>query len=692
MITFSSRAIKNIRLLGILYLTLPIFVLYTTCFSWPFAILFDSLYVLMLFWCRKTFFTEKEVSVSAGSIISLIFFAVILLLISGIGAFTGLQSGDVARSNAVLSDLVFNDWPVTYNDGGNVSVLSYYYAAFLIPGLVGKVFLSFRAAEIALFIWLAIGLVLVGLFLLIVINNRRPWVFLLLAGFSGLDVIGVMVIHPGTFDGAMHLDHWAKYLNKGYGDFIANYHSFGTAVNWSIHHYVPTMLVAFYFAAMVKHRCYKLTALLASSLILWTPLSIFGLIPLVFILLPAEKFDLKKFVSKADFLALGIIALPLIMYFLSMSVKTASGGRFVVRGVDWIEHNWPIMVLFAFLEFGLLWTLVWNSIKERFTKTDKVVLWTVLATLFGYLFIDYGACHDFSMRATIIPWMIFFTYYADSFLVADSRHRNYLIIYAVIAFLSCSTEYSRDIGETVKNNFKPIRSYWTDNTMDGSGIMFQYVGDINSPFYRIFGKNKSGIPTADEICNGKNMLASGNNGNVYFYNDYLVFNGIAPDDTRSLSVRYHYPDGSVVSKDYAMSWFLYRFGSLRASGIGGVRLTDYLFSYLEVVINGESHNVSLSDIMKHESTLVRKPYVRFSKLTDGNWNNGIERNGNIILIDKPSIADRTLVGKTLEYNKKTYKVTDVRYQKGFTHVILDNKVYNVDASSNIAFIKKTVRQ
>ena len=96
--------------------------------------------------------------------------------------------------------------------------------------------------------------------------------------------------------------------------------------------------------------------------------------------------------------------------------------------------------------------------------------------------------------------------------------------------------------------------------------------------------------------------------------------------------------------------------------------------------------------MKHESTLVRKPYVRFSKLTDGNWNNGIERNGNIILIDKPSIADRTLVGKTLEYNKKTYKVTDVRYQKGFTHVILDNKVYNVDASSNIAFIKKTVRQ
>lgn len=269
MITFSSRAIKNIRLLGILYLTLPIFVLYTACFSWPFVILFDSLYVLMLLWCRQAFFAEKEVSVPVSSLISLVFFVVILLLISGIGAFTGLQSGDVARSNAVLSDLVFNDWPVTYNDGGNVSVLSYYYAAFLIPGLVGKVFLSFRAAEIALFVWLAIGLVLVGLFLLIVLNNRRPWVFLLLAGFSGLDVLGMMAMQNGTFDGAQHLDHWARYLNKGYGDFIANYHSFGTAVNWSIHHYVPTMLVAFYFAAMVKHHSYKLTALLASSLILW---------------------------------------------------------------------------------------------------------------------------------------------------------------------------------------------------------------------------------------------------------------------------------------------------------------------------------------------------------------------------------------------------------------------------------------
>ena len=687
MITLSPKAIKNIRLLGILYLTLPIFILYTACFSLPFVILFDILYVLMLFWCRQAFFAEKEISIPVGSIISLVFFVVILLLISGIGAFTGLQSGDVARSNAVLSDLVFNDWPVTYNDGGNVSVLSYYYAAFLIPGLVGKVFLSFRAAEIMLFVWLAAGLLLVGLFLLIVLNNRRWYVFLLLAGFSGLDVLGVMAIHPGTFDGAAHLDHWAKYLNKGYGDFIANYHSFGTAVNWSIHHYVPTMLVAFYFAAMVKHHSYKLTALLASSLILWTPLTIFGIIPILFILLPAERFDLKKFVSKADLLALGIIGIPLVMYFLSMSVRTASGGRFVVRGVDWLEHNWPIMVLFAFLEFGLLWTLVWNSVKERLTRADRAVVITVLVTLFGYLFIDYGACHDFSMRATIIPWMILFTYYADAFMFADSRHRNYLVIYAVIAFLSCSTEYSRDIGETVKNNFKPIRSYWADNTMDGSGIQFQYVGDINSPFYRIFGRNKERTPESSEICSEKNLLASGKNGNVYFYNDYLVFNGISQSDPRRLSIKYHYPDGHVDSKDYAMPWLMFRFGSLRDSGLGGVRLTDYLFSYLEVIINGESHTVSLADVLKHESTVVRKPYVRFSKLKDGNWNNGISRKGSIILIDRPSLADRELVGKTLEYNKKTYKVTDVKYQQGFTHVYIDKPIYYVDESSNVALIR-----
>lgn len=696
MITLSPRTIKIIRLSGILYLTLPILVLYTSCFSLPFVLLFDSLFVVMLFFCWKTIFEEQEVSVPAGSLVSLACFVVILLLISGVGAFTGYQNGDPARSNAIMSDLVYNDWPVTYNDGGCVSVQNYYYAAFLIPALVGKAFMSFRVAEVVLFFWIALGMVLMGLFLLIVLNNRRWYVFLLLAGFSGLDVIGVIINQPGMFDGAVHLDHWAKYANKSYGNFIANYQSFGTAVNWSIHHYVTSMIVAFYFVAMVKHHNYKLTALLASAQILWTPLTVFGLIPLVFIMLAVEKFDLRKFISKADIISLGIIAVPVVMYFLainiqgtsvSTSTKGTSGGLFYIRGLDWLEHNWPIMFLFSFLEFGLLWILVWNSSKEKFTRTDRAVLITVLSVLFGYLFIDYTSAHDFSMRATIIPWMVLFAYYADSFMFADSRHRNYLVIYAVIAFLSCSTEYSRDIGETVKNNFHPRRAYWQDNTIDEHPLQYIFVGNINAPFYRIFLSRKPDVPTADEICSEKNLLASGSGSNVYFYNDYLVFNGISPDDKRFISIKYHYADGRVFSKDYKMSQIRYRFGSLWDSGLGGVRLHDYLFSSLQVIINGDNYTISSADIMKHMSTVTPRSYVRFSQLTNKDWNKGINRNGSIILIDRPSLADRQLVGKTLEYNKKLYKVTDVRYKWGFTHVYINKPIHDVDESSNIALIK-----
>lgn len=686
MITFSPSAIKIIRLAGILYLTLPIFVLYSTCFSWPFAILFDSLYVLMLFWCRGTFFEEKEVRIPTGTAACYLYLAVFLLLISGVGAFTGYQNGDIGRSNAILSDLVYNDWPVTYNDGGNVSVLNYYYAAFLSPGLIGKAFFSFRIAEMMLFVWLAIGLVLVGLFLMIALNNRRTYVLLLLAGYSGLHIIGTMIEQPGLFDGAMVLEQYAREITNR-GDFIAQFESFGTAVNWCIHHYVPTMLIAFYFVEMVRHHSYKLTALLASSLLLWTPLAVFGLIPFVIVMFVAEKFDLKKFVSKADFLALAVIGLPMVMYFLSMDVKGTSGGKLLVRGILWLEHNWPVFLMFAFLEFALLWILVWNAMRERFTRTDRVVMITVICTMSGSLFIDYGACHDFSMRATIIPWMILFTYFVDSFMFADSRHRSYLVIYAVLAFLSCLPEYSRDIGETVRNNFQPHRYYWQDNTVDGSGIQFQYVGSVNSPFYRIFGKNNSGAPDSSEICSEENLLISGNGVNVYFYNDYLVFNGIAQDDARPLSIKYHYPDGQVASNDYAMSWIKYRFGSLKDSGLGGVRVADYLFSSLEVVINGESHTVSLADVRKHEKAVPTKPYVRFSKLTDANWNSGISRNGYTILVDRPSITDSHLVGKSLEYNKETYKVINVEYRPGCSLVSLDRPVSKVDESSNVAFIR-----
>lgn len=83
------------------------------------------------------------------------------------------QAYDWYKHNAILEDLTVKSWPVYYKNGSEKSMLAYYIAQYLVPSTFGKIFNSFRMAEIMNYIWAEIGLALVWLNLVSVlkINN-----------------------------------------------------------------------------------------------------------------------------------------------------------------------------------------------------------------------------------------------------------------------------------------------------------------------------------------------------------------------------------------------------------------------------------------------------------------------------------------------------------------------------------------
>jgi len=91
--------------------------------------------------------------------VSLVFLLIVTWLIfSGVGGF-GYQNADYTASNALLKDLIIQDWPPTIIVGEIQKPIVYYMAYYLPAAAVGKM-LGWVPANLFLFIWTLFGALL----------------------------------------------------------------------------------------------------------------------------------------------------------------------------------------------------------------------------------------------------------------------------------------------------------------------------------------------------------------------------------------------------------------------------------------------------------------------------------------------------------------------------------------------------
>ena len=187
---FFSREIflsdRFLIIFAVFYLVFPIILFAVGWLKFTIAILVIIILILSFFkTINNEVFVELRITHKIIYILSItLLLAFLWVLLSGIGGF-GLQSWDFNGRNAILHDLINHSWPVKYDYTnqpemaslfGSNAYLAYYFSFFLPSAIVGKV-LGWSAANVVLFVWSWMGVILT---ILLVFRYIKKYPFLFL--------------------------------------------------------------------------------------------------------------------------------------------------------------------------------------------------------------------------------------------------------------------------------------------------------------------------------------------------------------------------------------------------------------------------------------------------------------------------------------------------------------------------------
>jgi hypothetical protein len=450
--------------ISILYLTLP-FLLFL--FGWVRLTIAIPLAAILLFALYKLLFTNSQSPAFHSPLSTVIIFLLLSafwVFLSGIGGYA-FQNWDHNWRNVVLRDLINFDWPIYYAqpESGPVKMLVYYVGFWLPSAWIGKLF-GWQAANLALFIWSLIGVLLVTYHLAYALKTSAIKATLLLIFFSGLDFLGALFFaqdYPTLLPPITHLETWAGSLQ---------YSSFTTQLFWVFNQAIPAWLIISVIArrAIFPTKQSPVDGKIASGIeqerprtsspqgndirseliLLWSlcfffaPLASVGLLPYVLI----ELFKQTNFKSPFKNLYWEQLLAAIIIFLLSALFFTANTAA-QSRGFQ----SLPLekFLTFFLLEGGILWLLLAPS-KYRDAR------WIVTGILMVVIpFIQLGSDRDFVMRASIAPLFYLMLMTGETIFNKTSPRLLLITCYLLllIGFLTPLYEINRSIYRTYEYYF-----------------------------------------------------------------------------------------------------------------------------------------------------------------------------------------------------------------------------------------------
>lgn len=389
--------VRTIFSIGILYLYLAVVVFFTGWLK-PFYA-FTACVVMLIgigFGIRQwTRGEERKVFISKPVIVLSAVFVLFMCWQTGIGAFTG-QAGDWHKHNAILHDLVEKAWPVIYQTEYGESMLSYYIGYYLLPAACGKLFHSFRMAEIVQYLVSAIGIYLLWL---IVVNvcraetARRQMICLgLIFLFGGMMVFGQAVcgnLYPENFPyGNM------EWMNP---ETVKIQYS----PNWSLLKWVSAQTIAPWVATailLLKPDKVETYVMIGIPIILYSGFAMVGLGIMMFALCGYYVFgkkgkNLKNIFSISNLLLAFVVGSILILYF----IGNLMGEKPEYMAFHLLNYGQKKMFyfIFCFFMFGYYALLIFKENRRN------GLYWITTAALCIYPLFSMGLQNDFTMRTSI---------------------------------------------------------------------------------------------------------------------------------------------------------------------------------------------------------------------------------------------------------------------------------------------------
>jgi len=369
------------------YLAFPIFLF----FLWLEPLYAVGAFLLMVY---GVFYTLQGPATGLGIsrrwLMGLGLFACVWVALSGIGHFVYANTDWIIR-DAVLHDLSVLAWPPTYADSAGIFILRAPVAYFLPAAAVGYAF-GTSAADMALYLWTALGWLLVLVSACKLFDTPRQYVLcaLILTFFGGMDVLGYLWRYGEPTLGE-HIEGWGRGIQ---------YSSNTTLLFWVPNHALPSWLVTAFIIRHWRHTTLARTApLLLTVVPLWSPLAAIGLLPF-FLLGLAWRRDSRLLFSLRTCLPFAPLALVMAQY-LGMDASSVPHG--------WQMEVFPFMffdvfalwyALFCMLEFGFLVLLLLGILRISWP------LGIAVCVLFFLPFYHYGPNNDLAMRSSIPSLMV----------------------------------------------------------------------------------------------------------------------------------------------------------------------------------------------------------------------------------------------------------------------------------------------
>lgn len=352
----------------------------------------------------KALSSDTAFKFSPVFLIAVAIFSLAIAYFSNIGEFVW-GTTDHAFRKAILNDLIEYRWPVIY-DLSKQSVpevnnmlpdtpvfFSYYLSFWMIPAAAGKV-LGFTFANILLYIWSVLGIIMILTGMAMVIKRQSYAVIFSFLFFSGFDFIPYLYFQAKGPESWMWLEGWTEHIV-----YISNANNLINVFNQCI----PCWLIVILLMMARNNRSLGLTGALMFP---YSPWATIGLLPIAVYLLFKKEFSAKETKKKVlNICSFTNIAAPAVFVLLFVPLYLSNSNATSVSGFTWSFYGDPLKFLIAFVMTFVIEVLPAFILVFKDNRKNGL-FWVVVIALAVMPIYKISGQNDFTMRGSMPEFFV----------------------------------------------------------------------------------------------------------------------------------------------------------------------------------------------------------------------------------------------------------------------------------------------
>ncbi len=508
--------IKRLFLFTIAYLLLPhlVFIL-----GWiNLAVALPATAVLLFLSWRIITTTQSDTAITETLTLSKVQVRYLLAVCVALVAFAGIgellwQRDDFFKHNLIFSDLLRNNWPVTYTQNGQTNMLTYYLGWYMVPAAVGKLGGAWATAFTS-FLWTVAGLFLLFLWLKALLKTNRVLLWVVFLGISGFEFLwvaghylyyiiqyfpqyGLLTLLKGTFT-YTRSELITPAFNQNIPSFFVGFLS-------APQHVLPGFLAsAAIVYAIINKLSFRYTAIIGALTVFWSPLVCIGLLAFVVYHLYIDRKQVFGKVNIWHYLFCAIILFFTVSYLAAHAPLSQAGFVWQIAGNAW----WFYALVFIALKFGIIFLYLFYKDKQlHFIGSYRMLGYISLVGLTALSFYKLGAYNDLIARASIpfyfvlLLWVVFFLQE-----ISTQKIKKYRVVWLIVGLMLLPRLWQvyKTVANTpqmatkkykiadVPRDFSILEhNYWLgilkpeyrENYLIADDISQQYLGSTQSFFY-----------------------------------------------------------------------------------------------------------------------------------------------------------------------------------------------------------------